>query len=386
MAESRRLTSVQTPVIPVVGDLIRRNPGTISLGQGVVWYPPPPEAMARVTGFPVDPALHKYQAVDGTPELIAAIERKLRADNRIEVGGGHRIFVTAGGNMAFNNALPAITDPGDEVILNVPYYFNHEMAIVMAGARPVLVPTDDRYQLQPDLIANAITARTRAVVTVSPNNPTGAVYPEEALREVNQICRERGLYHLHDEAYEYFTYGNADRFSPGSIAGSAEHTISLFSLSKTYGFASWRIGYLVAPAHLGEAINKIQDTFLICPPVVSQYAATGAMETGSQYCRDKLPDLDDVRRLFLDELRRLGAGCQAPEPDGAFYFLVRLDTGLTSMEVVERLVREHKVAVIPGSAFGLTEGCYLRVSYGALRRETVIEGLGRLIEGLQAIL
>lgn len=386
MAESRRLTSVQTPVIPVVGDLIRRNPGTISLGQGVVWYPPPPEAMARVGGFPEDPALHKYQAVHGIPELIAAIEKKLHADNRIEIGVGHRIFVTAGGNMAFNNALLAIVDPGDEVILNVPYYFNHEMAVVMASACPVLVPTSDQYQLQPDLIAKAITSRTRAVVTVSPNNPTGVVCSEETLREVNQICRERGVYHIHDEAYEYFTYGDVGRFSPGSIDGSADHTISLFSLSKTYGLASWRIGYQVVPAHLAEAINKIQDTVLICPPVVSQYVALGAMEVGGRYCRDHLSDLDDVRRLALRGLRGLGASCQTPEPDGAFYFLIRLDTSLTAMEVVERLVREHRVAVIPGSAFGLTDGCYLRVSYGALRQETVIEGLGRLIEGLKAIL
>jgi aspartate/methionine/tyrosine aminotransferase len=128
-----------------------------------------------------------------------------------------------------------------------------------------------------ELIEAAITPRTKAVVTVSPNNPTGAVYPESALREVNRICRERGVYHIHDEAYEYFTYGNARHFSPGSIAGSADHTISIFSLSKSYGFASWRIGYQVIPDHLFGAVNKVQDTVLICPPVVSQYAAVGAM-------------------------------------------------------------------------------------------------------------
>jgi aspartate/methionine/tyrosine aminotransferase len=386
MNESQRLRSVQTPIIPVVADLIRRHPGTIPLGQGVVWYPPPPQAAARVAGFPGDPALHKYQSVHGIPELISMIEAKLLADNGITVGEGSRIFVTAGGNMAFNNALLAVVDPGDEVILNVPYYFNHEMAIVMANARPVLVPTDERYQLQPRLIAEAITPRTRAVVTVSPNNPTGMVYPEATLREVNELCRKHGLYHIHDEAYEYFTYGEAPPFSPGSIAGSSAHTISLFSLSKTYGFASWRIGYQVVPVHLSEAINKIQDTVLICPPVVSQYAAVGAMEAGGAYCRQKLSDLDGIRRLVLEELRGLGDRCLVPEPDGAFYFLIRLRTDLTAMEVVERLVREYGVAVIPGSAFGLEDGCYLRVSYGALRRETVVEGVGRLIAGLRAII
>jgi len=380
------LKSVQTPIIPVIGELIRQNPGTISLGQGVVWYPPPPQAAAQLEGFLANPVLNKYQAVYGIPELVGEIERKLEAENRIEVGNGSRVFVTAGGNMAFINVLLSIVDPGDEVILNLPFYFNHEMAIVMASCRPVLVPTDDRYQLQPRLIEAAITPRTKAVVTVSPNNPTGVVYPESALREVNRICRERGVYHIHDEAYEYFTYGNARHFSPGSIAGSADHTISIFSLSKSYGFASWRIGYEVIPDHLFGAVNKVQDTVLICPPVVSQYAAVGAMQAGGGWCREKLVALSEVRQIALDLLGGLGDRCLVPEADGAFYFLIRLATGLPSMTVVERLIREHHVAAIPGSVFGMSDGCYLRVSYGALQKETVVEGLGRLVAGLQAIL
>lgn len=386
MAQSQRLRSVQVPVIPMVGELIRRYPGTIPLGQGVVWYPPPPAAAARAAAFPNDPLLHKYQAVQGIQPLIAAIEAKLREDNKIVVDDSRQIFVTAGGNMAFNNALLAIVDPGDEVILNVPYYFNHEMSVVMASACPVLVPTDERYQLQPHLIAKAITPRTKAVVTVSPSNPTGIVSTEAVLREINHLCRERGIYHIHDEAYEYFTFDNADRFSPGSIVGSGDYTISLFSLSKTYGFASWRIGYQVIPRHLIEAISKIQDTVLICPPVISQYAALGAMETGGEYCREKLSGLDATRLLLQDELSGLGDRCQVSEPNGAFYFFTRLNTDLTSMQVVERLVRDHGVAVIPGSAFGMVEGCYLRISYGALQGGTLVEGIGRLISGLRAIL
>src|SRR4029079_4181773 len=134
------------------------------------------------------------------------------------------------------------------------------------------VETTDDFQLQTAKIAGAITDRTRAVVTISPNNPTGAVYPAEALREVNALCRERGIYHIHDEAYEYFIFGSVPHFSPASIEGAPPHTISLFSLSKAYGFASWRIGYMVAPAALVDPIRKIQDTILICAPVISQFA------------------------------------------------------------------------------------------------------------------
>ena len=374
------------PIIPVVADLIRRHPGTIPLGQGVVWYPPPPQAIDGISAFLANPALHKYQAVHGIPELIELIEAKLREENGIEVGQGSRVFVTAGGNMAFINALLAIADPGDEIILNVPYYFNHEMAIVMANCRPVLVPTDDHFHLQPNLIEAAITEKTRAVVTISPNNPTGVVYREAVLREVNEICRRRGIYHIHDEAYEYFTYGEARHFSPGSIPGSNPYTISLYSLSKAYGFASWRIGYQVIPEHLFDAVNKIQDTILICPPVISQYAAVGALSVGVGYTREKLRDLAEVRGIVLEELKQLGVRCVVPEADGAFYLLIELDTKMSALELVERLVMEHRVAAIPGNVFGMNDGCYLRVSYGALQKETVIEGLGRLIEGLRAIL
>jgi aspartate/methionine/tyrosine aminotransferase len=386
MREARRIQIVQSPVIPVVGEMIRSAPGTISLGQGVVSYGPPSESAEQIRTFLSNPDYHKYQAVYGIPPLLELIESKLQAENGITVKRGSRIVVTAGSNMAFVNALLAIADPGDEVILNLPYYFNHEMAITMASCKPVLVPTDENYQLQPGLIAGAITEKTRAVVTISPNNPAGAVYSASALSEVNEICRQAGIYHISDEAYEYFTYGDERHFSPGSIAGSNSHTISLFSLSKAYGFASWRIGFMVIPAKLFEAINKIQDTVLICPPVISQFAAAGAMQVGRAYCLEKLKQLAEVRELVMSELDRIKHCCQVPPADGAFYFLIKLDTGMRPLALVERLVREHGVAAIPGDAFGMDDGCYLRIAYGALQKETVAEGIGRLVNGIKTIL
>jgi len=386
--ESLRLKMVQSPIIPVVGEMIRNHPGVISLGQGVVSYPPPQQAFDQIAGFLADPDLHKYQAVYGVPQLLELIEAKLRVENGIDVNAANqrrRVVVTAGGNMAFINALLAVADAGDEVVLQTPYYFNHEMAITMANCRAALVPTDKNYQPQPDLIAEAITEKTRAVVTISPNNPTGAVYSEPALREVNEICRARGVYHISDEAYEYFTYGDAKHFSPGSIEGSGEHTISLYSLSKAYGFASWRIGFMVIPEHLFEAVNKIQDTILICPPVVSQFAAIGAMRVGAGYCRAQVGRLASVREMVMNELSTLDDCLVIPPADGAFYFFLKLDTELGPLALVERLVKEHGVAAIPGNAFGMEDGCYLRVAYGALRPETVAEGVGRLARGLEEI-
>lgn len=380
------MQAVQSPIIPVIGQLIRSCPGTISLGQGVVCYGPPPEAMTFLPQFLAEPANHQYQPVQGIAPLLEAIEVKLQVFNRIKIDGQNCIVVTAGSNMAFMNAILAITSVGDEIILQTPYYFNHEMAITIACCRPVLVPTDENYQLCPSAIANAITEKTRAVVTISPNNPTGAVYSESALREVNQICRQRGIYHISDEAYEYFTYNGVQHISPGAFSNSSEYTISLYSLSKAYGFASWRIGYMVIPEHLLVPIKKIQDTILICPPVVSQYAALGALQAGIDYCQTHIQALVEVRQLVLDSLSRLQSLCTIAPANGAFYFLLKVHTNLSAFELVERLIREHQVAVIPGTTFGMNNGCYLRVAYGALQKETAVEGIERLVQGLKTIL
>ena len=383
-SQSSRLAAVQTPVIPVVGRWIAETPGTISLGQGVVSYGPPPEAIEAARRFGYALTDHRYGPVEGLPALVEAIEGKLAQENSIRVRGSSRVVVTAGGNLAFVNAILAVTDPGDEVILPAPYYFNHEMAIVIAGGRAVAVPTLRDYQLDVQAIADAITPRTRAVVTVSPNNPTGAMYSAESLRAVNALCGDRGLFHIHDEAYEYFTYDGVAHFSPGAIDGASAHTVSLYSLSKAYGLASWRIGYMVIPETLWDAVNKIQDTLLICPPAVSQHAAIAALQIGRPYTSAHLPELDGLRRLIFEALGAPDVPCDVPPAGGAFYYLVRVHSTLDPLVLTERLIRNHQVAVIPGSAFGDTAGCSIRISYGALRPESVAEGVGRLVSGLRA--
>jgi aspartate/methionine/tyrosine aminotransferase len=385
------MDGVQTPIIPVIGGLIRETPGTISLGQGVVHYGPPQAAVDAVRDAltSADAAttrtLHGYGDVSGYPPLVAAIRSKLKVENGIDVANGSRIMVTAGANMAFMHVVLSITSPGDEVILPTPFYFNHEMAIDMAGCRVVRVPTDERYQLRLDALDAAITSRTRAVVTISPNNPSGAVLEPASLEAVNVLCRDRGLYHISDEPYEYFTYG-ATHTSAGSFRGAAGHTISMFSLSKAFGFAGWRIGYVVYPEHLHSAMAKSQDTILICPTMAAQVGATAALTVGRSYCEPFVRELAAVRDIVVGELSALAPLATVPAADGAFYVLLRVQTEVKPLALAERLIREHKVAVIPGDAFGMTDGCYFRVAYGALQKATVAEGIGRLVSGLRAIL
>ncbi|MCW5313913.1 pyridoxal phosphate-dependent aminotransferase [Nostoc sp. KVJ3] len=380
-----RMQGVQSPIIPVVGELIKNSPGTISLGQGVVYYNPPPEAIEFLPKYLSEPTNNLYKSVEGIPPLLTALAGKLQAFNGIEINEENCIVVTAGSNMGFMNAILAITNPGDEIILNTPYYFNHEMAIAMAGCRAVLVATDENYQLCPEAIAQAITPKTRAVVTISPNNPTGVVYSEAALRQVNQICSDYSIYHISDEAYEYFTYNGVKHFSPGAFGNSSEYTISLFSLSKAYGFASWRIGYMVIPKHLFVAIKKVQDTILICPPVISQYAALGALQAKEEYLQSNIGAIAQVRQVVIDSLNRLQGLCNIIPVNGAFYFFLKINTQMDAFELVKRLIQEHKVAVIPGTTFGMDDGCYLRVAYGALQKETAKEGIERLVQGLETI-
>jgi aspartate/methionine/tyrosine aminotransferase len=212
------------------------------------------------------------------------------------------------------------------------------------------------------------------------------VLTEASLTAVNQLCAARGLYHLADEPYEYFTYGPARHFSPGSLPGAAAHTISIYSLSKAYGYAGWRIGYMNYPEALGAAMMKSQDTILINPTIAAQVGAAAALGVGRSYCEPFVREMASIRDIVVSELSALAPLATVPAADGAFYALLRVQTAEHPERLAERLVREHRVAVIPGTAFGMTDGCYFRVAFGALQKATVAEGIGRLVNGLRALL
>ncbi|MGL5877704.1 MAG: aminotransferase class I/II-fold pyridoxal phosphate-dependent enzyme, partial [Xenococcaceae cyanobacterium] len=166
---------------------------------------------------------------------------------------------------------------------------------------------------------------------------------------------------------------------------SEPYTISLFSLSKAYGFASWRIGYAVIPRHLFLAFQKVQDTNVICPAVISQYAAVGALRSGINYCQKYLSEINNVRKICQVSLQSLQDLATISPANGAFYFFLKLNTDMNAFELTKKLIEEYKVAVIPGTTFGMEKSCYLRVAYGALNKETAAEGIERLVKGLQDI-
>ncbi|WP_255007284.1 aminotransferase class I/II-fold pyridoxal phosphate-dependent enzyme [Cyanobium sp. ATX 6F1] len=392
VSPARRMAAVQSPVIPVLGALIRATPGTLSLGQGMVSWGPPPQVRQAVAAALAgsgpdeasrelpDPALDGYGPVAGDAALLGRLGRQLREEDGFDLEASE-LLVTAGSNMAFNALMQVLLDPGDEVLLPVPWYFNHEMAVRLAGGVPVSVSVPGA-ELDPERLAAQISPRTRAIVTVSPNNPSGAVVPRPVLEAINHLCASRGLVHLHDEAYHLFTYGGAVHWSPGRAPGSGEHTVTLRSFSKAYGMAGWRLGHALVPRPLLADLAKIQDTVLISPPRLTQVAALAALEAGSAWCRPRIEALEERRQRVLAALDVPGAPWRLlVRPEGAFYALLELDTPLTADVVMERLVREHRVALVSGSSFGLT-GCALRLSYGVLEGAELEEALERLVGGL----
>ncbi|OGV20630.1 MAG: hypothetical protein A2X47_05295 [Lentisphaerae bacterium GWF2_38_69] len=384
MKISNKISLIQEPVIPLVGRLVNENPGTISLGQGVVFYQPPKKVFEDIAKLDLSSSeINLYSYVGGIKILREKIREKLLTDNGIKVSEGNSSFqVSSGANMAFYNILKSIIDEGDEVIILSPYYFNYEMAIRMFNCIPVVIDSFGSEEEVYRRIETALTPKSRAIVTISPNNPTGEVLSEEFLRKVNFLCKSKMIYHISDEAYEYFVYNGKKHFSSGSIEGSEDYTISLFSMSKSYGMAGWRIGYSVMPEKLVGPFRKIQDTNAICPNVIAQYAAAYALDVGKAYCLEQIRTIEENRKYALQALKSLGNKIEFKEPDGAIYFYLKVNCDIQPIELVKRLVKEFKVAVIPGTAFGSNIGCYLRLGFGAVTGDRFKEAIDRFCKGI----
>ncbi len=377
--ESKRMTLVQQPIIQVINELIKKNQGTISLGQGMVCYGPPKDALHSTLNEIDKLNISNYSAVHGINELREGVVRKLLIENNIDAcKSSSYLAVTAGANMGFFNVLLAIADIGDEVIILSPYYFNYEMAIRIVGAIPVVVQTDNNWQPDINEIKKHISPKTKAIVTISPNNPTGAVYSKSILTEINLLCKEHNIYHISDEAYEYFVYNDAKHFSPASIPDSENYTISLYSMSKCYGMAGWRIGFVLIPEVISSAYCKIQDTDLICPTLISQHLAVKALEVGASYTVEHLKKLGDRRKLFCQAFDKLRDKVDYVLPNGSIYFLLKIDSTLSSFDFVKNMIEKYRISAIPGVAFGVTSGCYIRVSYSALPDEMLEDAVKRL--------
>ena len=373
----------EAPIVKLLADSNVPS-DVVDLGQGVPFYGPPAEAIQAASNALDKELGFKYSPDAGMTRLREAISSKLASENRVEADSDSNIMVTAGANQAFVNSILCVTSPGDHVLVLSPYYFNHVMAVELAGCKPIVVDTDRNFQPIVERIAGSMTKRVKAIVLVSPNNPTGAVYSKNALREIGALCAEKGLYLIADETYEHFVYDNAKHVSALQLDKRIEHTVSLFSFSKSYGMSGYRIGYAVFPKHIHAEMLKVQDTVAICAPSPLQIAAEAAIRLGAAYPRQFIPRIEKARKICIDRLADFDLA-DMPVTKGSYYFLLRLRTKKSDWHIAKRLIEEHGVITIPGQVFG-TEYPALRVAYANVDESLAEEGVSRLMRGLKDIL
>jgi aspartate/methionine/tyrosine aminotransferase len=328
---------------------------------------------------------NQYAITWGTPRLRDALVRKYRDWYGLEVVGDREVTVTCGATEAMAAVMLAVIDPGDEVIVMEPFYENYGPDAVLCGAAPVYLTLEPpTYQLDADRLRSLITPRTRAIVVNTPNNPTGRVFNREEMEALASICIEHDLLAITDEIYEKILY-DGEHVPLAAIDGMRERTIIVSGFSKTFSVTGWRVGTIIAPADLTQAIRKVHDFLTVGAPAPLQDACAAGLETlGDDYYSDMIDKYRERRGILLRALQDAGFRCRAPE--GAYYILADF-TDLSDEDDVtfaKRLTRDGGVATVPGSSFfrsdaiGKAGGQNLVRFVFCKKLETLDEAAGRL--------
>jgi aminotransferase len=352
-------------------------PDVVFLGRGDPDLPTPPHIVAAARAA-MEAGFTHYTALRGLDSLREAIAAKLHADNGMKVDPDGEVLITTGTQEAVAVAMLALSDPGDEIILPDPYYHFYENAVQYAGGKLVTVPTyaETGFAPDPDDIAKAITGRTKAIVLLTPNNPTGAVYPRATLEAIAEVALARDVPIISDELYESTVFGDSEHFSIGSIPAMAGRVITINGFSKSYRMTGFRVGYMIGPARFIRSAQKVKQTLTICAPSISQHAAVAAL-TGPQDCLKEARDIYAERRTaFLQRLDEIGIPYF--RPGGTFYVFADISSlGMGSAELCLDLLERAGVFIFPGGSFGAAGEGYVRIS--------LLAPTPRLIEGLDRI-
>ena len=294
------------------------------------------------------------------------------------------VLCTVGGSEAIDLAMRAVLSPGDEVIVVQPSFVCYSPLAEIAGGVPVIVNTElkDKFKLTPEKLRAAITPKTKMLVLPYPSNPTGGIMTGEELEEIAAIVRDTNIVVLSDEIYAELTYGRK-HVSFASLPGMKERTILVSGLSKAYAMTGWRLGYACAPKEIMKQMVKLHQYAIMCAPTVSQFAATEAMVNGDDDIAYMAAEYNRRRKFILEGLRKIGIECF--EPEGAFYIFPNIGKfGLSSEEFCERLLYEHKCAIVPGTAFGESGEGFARLSYAYSVRH-IEQAMDRLAEFVKTL-
>lgn len=320
-----------------------------------------------------------YTSNAGLKELKMEICHYIKRTQGIEYDYNHETIVTVGGSEAIDIALRAMINPGEEVLIPQPSYVSYEPCAILANAKPVIIElkAENEFRLTPQEVLDAVTDKTKALILPFPNNPTGAIMEKADLEEIAKVVIEKDLFVISDEIYAELTYNGA-HVSIASLPGMQERTILINGFSKSYAMTGWRLGYACGPRIIMEQMLKIHQFAIMCAPTTSQYAAVEALRNGEEDVRQMREAYNQRRRYLLYAFQEMGLECF--EPFGAFYvFPCIKEFGMTSEEFADRFLREEKVAVVPGTAFGACGEGFVRISY-AYSLENLKVAIGKLKE------
>ena len=323
-----------------------------------------------------------YSPNAGFLALREAISGYVQRHSHVTYDPKGEVLVTVGGSEAIDLCFRSLITPGDEVLIPEPAFVCYDPLTRMAGGIPVPLVTkaEDAFRLRADVVAAAITPKTKLLVLPYPNNPTGAIMPREELEALADVLRGTDIMVLSDEIYGELTYGR-EHVSFAAIEGMQERTILVSGFSKAFAMTGWRLGYACGPAPVMKMMVKLHQYGLMCAPTTAQYAAIEAMNNGDEDVEKMRGEYDMRRRYIVDELNKLGLTCF--EPEGAFYVFPSIQsTGMTSEEFCQRLLKEKHVAVVPGNAFGDSGEGYVRISY-CYSLKHITEALKRIGEFLK---
>ena len=377
---SKTITQIQPSGIRKFFDIVSEMDGAISLGVGEPDFDTPWHV--REEGIrSLEKGRTFYTSNSGLMQLREEIGKYLMRRQGLQYDPKKEIIITVGGSEAIDDALRAMLDPGDEVLIPQPSYVSYVPCTVLAGGVPVIVELKEEndFRLTPEELREKITPRTKILIMPYPNNPTGAVMEKKDLEAIRDIIIDNDLYVLSDEIYSELTYG-VEHVSIASLPGMRERTVVINGFSKTYAMTGWRLGYAAGPEAIIRQMLKIHQFAIMCAPTTSQYAAVEALKNGDEDIKRMRSAYDERRKFLVGRLRELGMDCF--EPFGAFYVFPSIKKfGMTSDEFATRLLREEKLALVPGTAFGNCGEGFLRISYAYSIRD-----LKRALERLEHFL
>jgi len=366
-------------------DIAQQTEGAISLGVGEPDFVTP-WSIREACIFSLEKGYTSYTSNWGLLELREMISDKVYTDDSVYYDPEGEILITTGVSEAFDLAVRAIANPGDEVIIHEPSYVSYKPCTLFTGGMPVCVDTgvEDEFKLRAEKLEQKITDKTKAIILSYPNNPTGAALSTKDLEEIADVVTEHDLLVISDEVYGKLTYdGKHTCFS--SLNGMKDRTILLNGFSKAYAMTGWRLGYAAGNKDIIEAMMKIHQYIMLCAPITAQMAAMEALRTNDEM-EQMVSEYNRRRRLMVEGLREIGLSCF--EPKGAFYTFPSIEnTGLTSEEFAKRLLLEEKVVVIPGSVFGASGEGFVRCSYAVSQYEIkeALKRMGRFLEGHRVV-